>query len=34
MVIDIHVHPAFFEEINEDKKQEEIRHEQIGRAHV
>ena len=30
MVIDIHVHPAFFEEINEDKKREEIRHEQLN----
>ncbi len=30
MVIDIHVHPAFFEPINENGKIEEIRHEELN----
>jgi predicted TIM-barrel fold metal-dependent hydrolase len=30
MVIDIHVHPAFFEPINEDEALEEIRHEELN----
>ena len=30
MVIDIHVHPAFFEPINEDEKKEELRHDELN----
>lgn len=30
MVIDIHVHPAFFEPINENEKLEELRHEEFN----
>ncbi len=30
MVIDIHVHPAFFEPINEDENKEELRHDELN----
>ena len=30
MVIDMHVHPAFFEPINGDKKKEELRHNELN----
>ena len=30
MVIDVHVHPAFFEPINEDEKLEELRHDELN----
>ena len=30
MVIDIHVHPAFFDPINGDDKKEELRHNELN----
>ena len=30
MVIDIHVHPAFFDPINEDERLEELRHNELN----
>ena len=30
MVIDIHVHPAFFEPINDDRRKEELRHNELN----